>query len=57
MVTAWIVISMLSGKPILSKQVRVEPQACHFPAVKAEYPLASGWHTVILKISCIPEVN
>jgi hypothetical protein len=55
MVTAWIVISMLSGNPILSKQIHVQPQACHFPALRAEYPLDGDWHAVVLKIRCARE--
>jgi hypothetical protein len=52
-VTAWIVIaSIASGQPIVSKQIRVEPLACHLPAVRAEYPNDGRWLPVTVRIRC-----
>ncbi|MGO9008067.1 MAG: hypothetical protein ACLQIQ_08480 [Beijerinckiaceae bacterium] len=53
LVTAWIVIALTgSGQPVLSKQVRIDPIACHLPAVRAEYPVGGQWRPVTIRISC-----
>jgi hypothetical protein len=49
---AWIVVATLQGQPLVQKQVRVEPRACHLPAVKAEYPLDGVWKPVTVAIRC-----
>jgi hypothetical protein len=51
-VMAWIVVATLQGQPLVQKQVRVEPRACHLPAVKAEYPLDGVWKPVTVAIRC-----
>ena len=53
LVTAWIVIAMVpSGQTILAKQIRIDPVACHLPAVKAEYPVDGKWTPVTVRIRC-----
>jgi hypothetical protein len=52
-VTAWITILLTgSGQTLLERQVRVDPIACHLPAVRAEYPIDGRWHAVMLRIRC-----
>jgi hypothetical protein len=52
MVTAWVVISLLTGQPLVQKQIRVEPAACHMHAVRAEYPINGEWTAVTLRVKC-----
>jgi hypothetical protein len=57
LVAAFIVIVLAGpgqdrGQTILQKQVRIEPLACHLPAVKAEYPVDGQWRPVTIKIRC-----
>ncbi len=53
LVTAWIIIALTgSGRPVLSKQVRIDAIACHLPAVRAEYPVDGAWRPVTIKIRC-----
>ncbi len=51
-VAAWIVVTSLTGDVILQKQVRIDPVACHLPAVRAEYPVDGEWRPVTLRIRC-----
>jgi hypothetical protein len=52
-VTAWIVIAAIpSGQAILAKQIRIDPVACHLPAIKAEYPVDGKWAPVTVRIRC-----
>jgi len=53
LITAWILITALGAQaPFVEKQVRVEPRACHLPAVRGEYPMNSEWRAVEIKIRC-----
>lgn len=65
LVTAWIIIELASagprlngqiasesGRPILAKQVRIDPVACHLPAVRADYRVDGQWRPVRIRITC-----
>jgi hypothetical protein len=55
LVTAWIIVALTgSGRPVLSKQVRIDPVACRLPAVRAEYAIDGEWRPVTIKIRCAP---
>ncbi len=53
MIMAWIIVSTLGAPaPLIEKQIRVEPAACHFPKISGEYPIGGEWHRVTIRIAC-----
>jgi hypothetical protein len=53
MIMAWMIVSALGApQPFIEKQIRVEPKACHLPAIRGEYPIGDEWHRVTIKIAC-----
>jgi hypothetical protein len=53
MITAWIIVTALnSSAAFVEKQIRVEPAACHLPAVRGEYPVGGEWYRVTIRIVC-----
>jgi hypothetical protein len=53
MIAAWVIVTALgSSTPIIEKQIRVEPRACHLPLLRGEYPVSGEWRAVMIKIVC-----
>ncbi len=53
MIAAWIIVTAIGAStPFVEKQIRVDPKACHLPAVRGEYPVSGEWKPVTIKISC-----
>jgi hypothetical protein len=53
LVAAWlVVVSTVTGQTLVSKQIRIEPRACHLPAVAGAWPLDGAWEPVTVSVKC-----